>query len=59
MAQGEVVPAVGLAAQGFMNSKDAGDAKGSKIPQLAFDYMRIIIQMPTISYSHDFIRLRR
>ncbi len=44
---------VGLAAHGFMKLEDAGDAKGSKTPQLAFDYMRIIIQMPTISYSHD------
>ncbi len=44
---------VGLAAHGFMKLEDARDAKGSKTPQLAFDYMRIIIQMPTISYSHD------
>ncbi len=44
---------VGLAAHGFMKMEGADDAKGSKIPQLVFDYMRIIIQMPTISYSHD------
>jgi predicted transcriptional regulator len=44
---------VGLAAHGFMKLEDADDAKKSKIPQLAFDYMRIIIRMPTISYSHD------
>ncbi len=44
---------VGLAAHGFMKLADTDDAKKSKIPQLAFDYMRIIIQMPTISYSHD------
>ncbi len=44
---------VGMAAHGFMKLEDTDDAKRSKIPQLAFDYMRIIIQMPTISYSHD------
>jgi len=44
---------VALVAHGFMKLEESGDAKKSKIPRLAFDYMRIIIQMPSISYSHD------
>ena len=44
---------VGLAAHGFLNLEDAGDAKKSKIPKLAFEYSRIEIRMPQVIYSHD------
>ena len=44
---------VALATHGFMKLEESGDAKKSKIPQLAFDYMKILIRMPTVSYSHD------
>lgn len=44
---------VGLAAHGFMEMKDAGDAKKSKIPRLSFDYTRIEIHMPQVTYSHE------
>ena len=44
---------VALASHGFMKLEKSGDAKKSKIPQLAFDYMKILIQMPSVTYSHD------
>lgn len=44
---------VTLTAHGFMKLEESGDTKKSKIPQLAFDYMRIVVQMPAVSYSHD------
>ena len=44
---------VALVAHGFMKFREAGDAKKSKIPQLAFNYTKILIQMPSVSYSHN------
>jgi predicted transcriptional regulator len=43
-----------LEAAGFIRLKDSKDAKGSKIPCLAFDYTRIVVQMPKATYAHDF-----
>jgi predicted transcriptional regulator len=45
---------VALDSHGFLRLEDAGDAKKSKIPKLTFNYMKIIVQMPTVSYSHNF-----
>ncbi len=42
-----------LAAMGFVRLEEAGDAKKSKTPKLAFDYTRIEIHMPQVTYSHD------
>lgn len=44
---------VALASHGFMKLEESGDSKKSKIPKLAFNYMKILIQMPSVSYSHD------
>ena len=44
---------VGLAAHGFMKFEEMGDAKKSKAPRLSFDYNRIEIHMPQVTYSHD------
>jgi len=44
---------VGLAAHGFMKFEEAGDAHNSKIPQLAFNYTRIEVHMPQVTYSHE------
>ena len=43
-----------LEAMGFITLEESGDSKGSKVPQLIFNYGRIVIEMPTITYSHDF-----
>jgi predicted transcriptional regulator len=42
-----------LEAMGFIKLEQSGDAKGSKIPKLLFNYNRIVIEMPTITYSHE------
>ncbi len=44
---------VALAAQGFIELEETGDAKKSKAPRLTFDYTRIEIQMPQVTYSHE------
>ncbi len=44
---------VALAAHGFIKITETGNNKKSKIPRLAFDYMKIIVQMPSVIYSHD------
>lgn len=42
-----------LEQHGFICLEDAGDARSSKVPVLAFDYETILVQMPTnVSYSH-------
>ena len=46
---------VALSAMGFIKLVSSKDAKGSKIPKLAFDYRKIIVQMPSVSYSHDLV----
>lgn len=42
-----------LEAMGFIRLEDAGDAKRSKIPRLAFNYTRILILMPKLRYAHN------
>ena len=42
-----------LEAMGFITLEDKQDAKGSKIPRLSFDYRRIVIEMPKVTYSHE------
>ena len=42
-----------LAAMGFVRLDETGDAKKSKTPRLAFDYTRIEIHMPQVTYSHN------
>lgn len=44
---------VALAGHGFIELEDAGDTKKSKAPRLAFDYNRIEIHMPQVTYSHQ------
>lgn len=44
---------VGLAEHGFLSLEDAGGIKKSKMPKLAFEYSRIEIHMPQVTYSHD------
>jgi predicted transcriptional regulator len=43
-----------LEAMGFITLEESGDTKGSKAPKLVFGYRRIVIEMPTITYSHEF-----
>lgn len=43
---------IALAAMGFIYLEDIGDKKKSKTPRLAFDYTRIDIHMPQVTYSH-------
>lgn len=43
-----------LEAMGFIILEESGDSKGSKAPKLTFDYRRIVIEMPTVTYSHEF-----
>jgi predicted transcriptional regulator len=42
-----------LEAMGFIRFDEAGDAKGTKAPRLAFNYTRILILMPKLRYAHD------
>src|SRR5205085_11286245 len=42
-----------LETMGFITLEESGDAKGSKSPSLAFDYRRIVVEMPKLTYSHD------
>ncbi len=42
-----------LEAMGFITLEESGDAKGSKAPKLAFNYRRIVIEMPKLTYSHE------
>jgi predicted transcriptional regulator len=42
-----------LEVMGFIRLEAAGDAKKSKTPKLAFDYTRIEIHMPQVTYSHN------
>ena len=42
-----------LEAMGFIRFDELGDAKKSKAPRLAFDYSRIEVHMPEMTYSHD------
>ncbi len=44
---------VALEAFGFICLEDVKDAKKSKSPKLAFDYTRIEVQMPQVTYSHE------
>jgi predicted transcriptional regulator len=44
----------GLAAMGFINLKEANDAKRTKIPQLRFNYGGIIIFLPKHPYQIEF-----
>jgi predicted transcriptional regulator len=44
---------IALEGMGFIRLEDAGDAKKSKLPRLAFNYTRIEIHMPQVTYSHD------
>jgi len=43
-----------LEAMGFILLEKSGNTKGSKTPKLAFNYNRIVIQMPKLTYSHEF-----
>jgi predicted transcriptional regulator len=43
-----------LESMGFITLNESGDSKGSKTPRLAFNYRRIIVKMPKITYSHEF-----
>ncbi len=42
-----------LESMGFIRFEEARDAKKSKAPRLAFDYTRIEIHMPKVTYSHE------
>ncbi|MEO5971443.1 MAG: hypothetical protein ABIQ95_16075 [Bdellovibrionia bacterium] len=42
-----------LEAMGFITLEESGDTKGSKAPKLSFNYRRIVIEMPTVTYSHE------
>jgi predicted transcriptional regulator len=42
-----------LEVMGFIALEEAGDTKRSKTPKLAFDYRRIVIEMPKLTYSHE------
>ena len=43
-----------LEQKGFIQLEDVGDSRGSKVPQLTFDYEVIQVHLPTaISYSHN------
>ncbi len=44
---------VALAGHGFIELEDAGNTKKSKAPRLAFDYNRIEVHMPQVTYSHE------
>lgn len=44
---------VALETLGFIHLKDLKDAKKSKSPKLAFQYTRIEVQMPQVTYSHE------
>ncbi len=41
-----------LEAMGFIRLEESGDKKKSKTPRLAFNYTRIEIHMPQVTYSH-------
>jgi predicted transcriptional regulator len=42
-----------LESMGFILLKEGGDLKKSKTPKLSFNYTRIEIHMPQVTYSHD------
>ena len=42
-----------LKAMGFITLEERGDSKGSKVPKLIFNYHRIVIEMPSLTYSHE------
>lgn len=44
---------VALESFGFIHLEDMKDAKKSKSPKLAFDYTRIEVHMPQVTYSHE------
>jgi predicted transcriptional regulator len=44
---------VALVGMGFIKLIEAEDHRKSKSPRLAFDYTKIVIQMPRVSYSHN------
>lgn len=46
---------VALAGMGFIELREAKDSKKSKVPRLAFSYTKIVIQMPSVTYSHDLV----
>src|ERR1035437_8741215 len=46
---------VALSGMGFIKLVDAKDSKSSKIPKLTYDYRKIVVQMPQLSYSHDLV----
>jgi predicted transcriptional regulator len=42
-----------LETMGFITLEESGDSKGSKTPRLAFNYRRIVTEMPKLTYSHE------
>ena len=45
---------VALDGMGFIKLVNTKNTKGSKTPKLSFDYRKIVVQMPQLSYSHVF-----
>ena len=44
----------GLNAMGFIRLKESNDAKGSKIPQLSFNYSGLVVYLPKSPYQIEF-----
>jgi predicted transcriptional regulator len=44
---------VALENMGFIVLEETKDSKKSKKPKLSFNYSKIIVQMPSVSYTHD------
>lgn len=44
---------VTLASHGFLKLEESDDPRNSKIPKLSFEYGSIIVEMPSVSYSHN------
>jgi len=45
---------VALNSMGFIKLMDAKGVKNPKQPRLAFDYQKIVVRMPKVTYTHDF-----
>lgn len=45
---------VALQAMGFIKFEDSGDAQRSKKPKLPFNYQKIVVCLPKVTYTHDF-----
>ncbi len=43
-----------LEAHGFITFEDSGDSRGGLVPQLAFDYNAIIVELSTVKYKVEF-----